>query len=246
MKKYLLSLKTPEAVSAMKKYLPLLKTPEAVSVMIHLVFFLLLALIVIKPQELIQWHSFEWQSELPEEKAPGAYAMQPGKQSSPRRETIPQTPVKQKSPSPEVRSETSPAQTPVQSDLIDPVHNPETQPTRPTLPQVRPGIHRPGTVQSEGRSGGDGEFGDILDSDDIEVVHRVKPTVEVQEFGSVTLNFRLRSTGTVDPFSIIVLGFDRGVYGTASEDALKKWRFRFKGRINSSRVYQITFKFIPQ
>ncbi len=231
----------------MKKYLPLLKTPEATSVMIHLVLFLLLAMIAIKPQEAVQWHSFEWQPIIEEDHAKGTFMVQQKSDDRPRSETVQEHQTRQTNQQPILRSDTPPMQKPTESDLIDPIHHPEPLQTKPDIPPMRMGLrHLHGQAQDEGQSGGDGEYGVIIDTDDIEIVLRVMPDVEVREFGSVTLNFRLRSNGTADPFSIVVLGFDRGLYGSASEEALKKWRFRFKGRYNPSKVYQISFKFIPQ
>jgi len=231
----------------MKHYLTLFKSPEAASIIIHLVLFLILTLIVIRPQEAVQWHSFEWQAP-PEDPDPkGNASVQYARDVMPRAETVQERQVPDQVREPQVTSEIPPSRKPVESELVDPVHHPDLHDTSPKLPPITRGLrHIQGTPDREGQAGGEREFGEIMDTDDIEIIHRVKPDIEVREFGSVTLTFRLRSNGTVDPYSIVVMGFDRGAYGTASEDALKQWRFRFKGRFNPNKVYQITFKFTPQ
>jgi hypothetical protein len=102
-------------------------------------------------------------------------------------------------------------------------------------------------VKSSIQSGGQGGNGFQLDNDDgnIVILKQVLPRATIVDYGKVTLQFKIKRDGTVDPESILPVLIDNPSYTNASIVALKQWTFSYKSSYNS-KAYRISFIFKPE
>jgi hypothetical protein len=79
----------------------------------------------------------------------------------------------------------------------------------------------------------------------IAVLKQVLPKPDINDYGKVTLQFKINRDGTVDSESIFPVQIDDPNYTNESIAALKQWVFSYKSYI-SSKVYRISFIFKPE
>jgi len=151
----------------------------------------------------------------------------------------------------------------VNSEQIPIAEQIATQPT--TAKSIEPPVRRPvSNVNSAPKPGtsssylagiksnirgatSQGGSGYQLDNPDgnIVVIKQVLPKPNINDFGKVTLQFKINQDGTVNGESILPVQIDDPNYTNASIAALKQWIFSYKAFI-SSKVYRISFIFKPE
>lgn len=154
-----------------------------------------------------------------------------------------------------------------QNTIASDEKNPITEKISPiptSAKSIEPPVYRkPGTVNSAPKAGISSSYlsgiksnlqgsqqggnGYQLDNDDgnIIILKQVLPKPAINDFGTVTLQFKIRQDGTVDAESVLPVKIDDPNYTNASIAALKQWVFSYKSYV-SSKVYRISFIFKPE
>lgn len=96
------------------------------------------------------------------------------------------------------------------------------------------------------RDSGNGNNGYELDDGEgsITVLKKVLPDTKISDYGKVTLQFQVDSSGAVRSETILPILVDDASYTRDAVAALKQWQFSLK-RYNAKQVYKITFIFKP-
>ncbi len=154
-----------------------------------------------------------------------------------------------------------------QNTLTNDQQNPVTEKISPiptTAKSIEAPVYRkPGKVNSAPQSGTSSSYltgvksqlqgsqqggnGYQLDNDDgnIIILKQVLPKPTINDYGKVTLQFKIKQNGTVDSESIVPVLIDDPNYTNESIIALRQWLFSYKS-YNSSKAYRISFIFNPE
>jgi hypothetical protein len=96
-----------------------------------------------------------------------------------------------------------------------------------------------------GSQTGGGGFQIENDDGNIIILRKVLPHPTINDYGKVTIQFKIKADGTVDATSVIPVLIDDPNYTEESIAALKQWLFSYKS-YNSSKAYRISFIFKPE
>ncbi len=228
------------------KLIELIQKPLSISALLHILILLVLALVSIKPQHHIKWHTFEWEQVFttPLPKTQGDSKAEDQLNSG-------EMPIV--SNDSDIDDSVSPTETSTPqegiSDFIETPRRDRTQrnPSVASIPAETRAVTYFKNLPYGGRSGqgmGDGSGYDF-DGQGVNILDRVVPNVTVTNYGTITMQFRLGSDGRVVQESITVLSYTASEYIQASVTAIAKWRFSFVGRYDASKVYKITFVYNP-
>lgn len=103
-------------------------------------------------------------------------------------------------------------------------------------------------IKSSLQTGQSGSSGYQLDDNDgsIAVLKSVLPNPAISDYGKVTLQFKIKTDGSVNAESItpVIISTDPN-YTNASINALKQWLFTVR-KYNSTKLYRISFIFNPE
>lgn len=219
---------------------PKLKNGYAVSVVLHLIIFLILALIFVKPVLPVKWHQFEWEFPLKE-----------ASDDSPAAKGVTQTPAPVKAEiatsSPAVvsapQAETT-EQRITETPILETPSIETSTPSKVTVPRSRA---RSGLLDvGKNLPGGNFGFSANMEqgSGEAYIISQPKPNIIPNEEGEVFLEFKLTGRGDVDLNSVVVLSYTNAAYVEAVQKALRSWRFGFRGAYNPDKKYRIRCKFV--
>lgn len=233
---------------AYTKFSGVMRNPYLISGILHLILLAVFTLITLKPGEAIKWHSFEWEQ---------TYTITPPQTRGDSRKDDKQSqagvlpiPVDET----QMNEDSAPLQIPepmeANSDLIEmPQHSREKSNSATVKQPVNTkGLSYMKNLPQGGRQGEGNSshgFGSDFEGEGVNILQRFSPAVEVKSYGTVTMQFRLNSSGRVVSESVSIQAYTASEYINASVKALEKWRFSFTGRYDQHKVYKITFVFNP-
>ncbi len=217
-----------------------------ISILLHLILLFVLALAAVPAPEavrelVIEWFTTRYPQEIDEDFAPQGVS-----NLSTEKGVSASGPVT-----------AQPNSGPLEADEISPVPEVGTSIDQPNLrPSSR--INRAPALGSSSSSlagtsnlssgGGEGSAGYSLEAGDgdVRVMYKVIPKLGLGDYGEVILTFGIKADGSVNANSVRILRHDMNdTYVNESIKALRQWRFSVN-RQNSTKIYRITFRFIPE
>ncbi|HOH59556.1 MAG TPA: hypothetical protein PLI73_01470 [Candidatus Cloacimonadota bacterium] len=209
----------------------------AISVVLHLLILLILAFFYANPQEQTIWHEFEWFSD------DLSVADLPAEISREEEENQAQAREGEQQRAPMATENTEAPATPstlIEAPVIDDneLHNhPGNAIDIPHTAYTVPGVN------SATDSGSSYNSSLVSGSAEAYIIRQNPPRISAIMDDEVLFDFKLAESGKVIMSSVSVISYRQSAHWEAIRREMPSWRFGFKGRYNSERVYRMRVVF---
>ncbi|HQQ67550.1 MAG TPA: hypothetical protein PLX77_01855 [Candidatus Cloacimonadota bacterium] len=209
----------------------------ALSVALHLLILLILAFFYTNPQEQTIWHEFEWFSDEFSDVALRAEISQEEEQNPAQARGGQQQKASMATENPEAKTTPS---TLIEAPVIDYSEISNTPGNAIDIPHTAHSV--PG-VNSASESGSSYNSSLVSGSAEAYIIRQSPPRISALMDDEVLFDFRLSESGRVIMSSVSVISYRQSAHWEAIRREMPSWRFGFKGRYNSERVYRMRVVF---
>ncbi|MBP7117911.1 MAG: hypothetical protein KBB33_06225 [Candidatus Cloacimonetes bacterium] len=209
----------------------------ALSVVLHLLILLILAFFYTNPQEQTIWHEFEWFSdELRDADLPSEISRE--EELNPAQ---PRDGEQQRAPM-AIENAEAPAtsSTLIEAPVIDDNEidsHPGNAINSPHIAYTVPGVNS----ATDGGSSYNSSL--VSGSAEAYIIRQSPPRISAIMDDEVLFDFKLSESGKVIMSSVSVISYRQSTHWEAIRKEMPSWRFGFKGRYNSERVYRMRVVF---